>query len=187
MCDTSYEVAQICENGHIITIRYNSEPHSRKDFCPECGANTFTECPHCRAPLQGSLVQKVATSYAVRSYHYDEYSNTENDFRDIYHDAKFKFPKYCHVCGKPLPWTEAILKESSELIDLMDELTDEQKQALKEYIPNIITETSSTKSSAIKITRLLKPVGEELAQALKSTLIDQTVKTALQLLGWQSA
>ena len=93
-------------------------------------------------------------------------------FNALYHDEEFKFPKYCYHCGKPLPWTEAILQESSELIDLMDVLTDEQKQALKEYIPNILTETSSTKSSAIKIAKLLKPVGRELAQELQSTLID---------------
>ena len=187
MCDTSYETAQICENGHVITIRYNSEPHNRKNFCPECGAKTFTECPYCHEPLQGSLMTKDVVSHAIRGYYYDEYSKKDDELRNIYHDEEFKFPKYCYHCGKPLPWTEAILQESSELIDLMDVLTDEQKQALKEYIPNILTETSSTKSSAIKIAKLLKPVGRELAQELQSTLIDYTVKTALQLLGWQSA
>ena len=43
MCEKSYETAQICENGHVITIRYNSEKHEQEHFCSKCGEKTFTE------------------------------------------------------------------------------------------------------------------------------------------------
>lgn len=44
MCEKSYEIAQICENGHVITIRYNSKKHEQEHFCFKCGAETFTKC-----------------------------------------------------------------------------------------------------------------------------------------------
>ena len=93
-------------------------------------------------------------------------------------------PYYCDNCGKPYPWTEALLTETSELIDLMRELTTEQKNELKKYIPNIIVEKSSTKSSAIKISKLLKPVEKSLVDALMSTLSGKVVESALSFLPW---
>lgn len=93
-------------------------------------------------------------------------------------------PYYCDNCGKPYPWTEALLTETSELIDLMSELTTEQKNELKKYIPNIIVEKSSTKSSAIKISKLLKPVEKSLVDALMSTLSGKVVESALSFLPW---
>lgn len=175
MCEKSYEIAQICENGHVITIRYNSKKHEQEHFCFKCGAETFTECKYCHKSIKGSLVEKKI-SY---SYLY----NTSN-LITIYHDENFKMPYYCDNCGKPYPWTEALLTETSELIDLMRELTTEQKNELKKYIPNIIVEKSSTKSSAIKISKLLKPVEKSLVDALMSTLSGKVVESALSFLPW---
>ena len=70
------------------------------------------------------------------------------------------------------------------IIDLMSELTTEQKNELKKYIPNIIVEKSSTKSSAIKISKLLKPVEKSLVDALMSTLSGKVVESALSFLPW---
>ncbi len=66
----------------------------------------------------------------------------------------------------------------------MSELTTEQKNELKKYIPNIIVEKSSTKSSAIKISKLLKPVEKSLVDALMSTLSGKVVESALSFLPW---
>lgn len=66
----------------------------------------------------------------------------------------------------------------------MSELTTEQKNELKKYISNIIVEKSSTKSSAIKISKLLKPVEKSLVDALMSTLSGKVVESALSFLPW---
>ena len=183
MCDTSYETAQICENGHIITIRYNSEPYSRKDFCPECGAKTFTKCPHCHKPLQGSLVQKELVITQIRGY-FDDYQKDNDVYEDVYYDDKFKFPNYCYNCGEPFPWTKTLFKETSEIVDLMNELSDEQKEDLKKYIRSIVLNRDNPKLSAIKLSEALKFVSKELVQALASTLSGKIVSSLATFLGW---
>lgn len=117
------------------------------------------------------------------SGYYDDYASPY-EIETKYYDENFKMPYYCYNCGKPYPWTEALLTETSELIDLMSELTTEQKNELKKYIPNIIVEKSSTKSSAIKISKLLKPVEKSLVDALMSTLSGKVVESALSFLPW---
>lgn len=182
MCEKSYETAQICENGHIITIRYNSEKHEQEHFCSKCGTKTFTECKYCHEPIKGSLVIKSRSLNLISGY-YDDYASPYK-IETKHYDEYFKMPYYCYNCGKPYPWTEALLTETSELIDLMSELTTEQKNELKKYIPNIIVEKSSTKSSAIKISKLLKPVEKSLVDALMSTLSGKVVESALSFLPW---
>lgn len=64
-----YDTAQICENGHIITIHFDTEEHERKNFCPQCSAPTIIKCPYCHSKIQGGLneTHKKLTSFNIRS------------------------------------------------------------------------------------------------------------------------
>ena len=97
MCEKSYETAQICENGHVITIRYNSEKHEQEHFCSKCGAETFTECKYCHEPIKGSLVIKSRSLNLISGY-YDDYASPY-EIETKYYDENFKMPYYCYNCG----------------------------------------------------------------------------------------
>ena len=38
MDDSYYDVAQICENGHVANSRAHDYPNSNQDHCDKCGA-----------------------------------------------------------------------------------------------------------------------------------------------------
>src|SRR5690606_32823884 len=59
-------------------------------------------------------------------------------------------PSYCYNCGYPFPWTEQLINNAVELIALDEELTDEQKEILKNALPDLIVETPSTPVATAK-------------------------------------
>jgi hypothetical protein len=75
---------QICLNGHIITSRYHSKPHERKDYCDRCGKKTITKCPKCRESILGDM--------------YSPY---------YLYSAESEPPQNCEKCDKPFPWKKS--------------------------------------------------------------------------------
>ena len=49
----SYDIAQVCLNGHLINASTQRSPEFSKKFCSRCGAPTTTTCTQCDAPIQG--------------------------------------------------------------------------------------------------------------------------------------
>jgi hypothetical protein len=80
----SYDVMQVCENGHTITTTAKTQPEHRKTCCPGCGAKTITQCPKCNTEIQGQ--------------YYSQSTGRKNPSR---------VPAHCHQCGEPYPWTTA--------------------------------------------------------------------------------
>lgn len=78
----SYDVQQVCLNGHQITDCYNRSPEFRKNFCDKCGERTIHECPECHHPIKG-------------------YYNVEN----VISMSETPIPSHCENCGKPYPWS----------------------------------------------------------------------------------
>ena len=114
MCEKSYETAQICENGHVITIRYNSgKTWTRTLFVLKCGAKNIYRMQILSWAIKGSLVIKSRSLNLISGY-YDDYASPY-EIETKYYDENFKMPYYCYNCGKPYPWTEALLTETSEL------------------------------------------------------------------------
>lgn len=64
-------------------------------------------------------------------------------------------PAYCYACGAPYPWTKAILKTAENIINMLDELTPEQKKQLVDFIPDIIVETPQSRYAALVFAKLL--------------------------------
>ncbi len=81
----SYDVMQVCLNGHKITDHFNSSPENRKDFCGTCGKSTIHKCRHCNADIRG--------------FHYI-------DGAIVISSSETPIPAHCDSCGKPYPWTK---------------------------------------------------------------------------------
>ena len=74
----TYDVMQVCMQGHKITERYNSSPEHRQEYCEQCGSETITSCQECGANIRGHY--NVDGAVVVGS---------ETDV-----------PSYCHYCGE---------------------------------------------------------------------------------------
>lgn len=97
-----------------------------------------------------------------------------------------KVPGFCVHCGNPLPWTAAVLASADELIDLIDDLKPEQKQALKSCLPDLITDTPGTQVAAIKAGKLLASVPDHFKEAFRQitySLIAAKVQAILKGFG----
>lgn len=79
----TYDVQQVCLNGHQITDNYNRYPQHRKSFCDICGEATIHQCQECNHPIRGD-------------YHVDGV---------IGFGSEIEVPTHCSNCGKPFPWT----------------------------------------------------------------------------------
>lgn len=125
-----HNTAQICLNGHVITENHPSE-FSEK-FCSKCGAETISSCLNCNTAIRGEY--KVEGVYVIGSH-------------------EMPVPAYCHNCGQPFPWTEDAIEATRILIDEEDMLSNDDKEKLKQSLPDIISETPRT---ALAVNRMKK-------------------------------
>ena len=70
----TYQAAQVCKNGHVITSNTNNTAHL-SNFCPECRAETITSCLNCNTPIRGEYYVPGVISIST-----------------------YTPPKYCHHC-----------------------------------------------------------------------------------------
>jgi hypothetical protein len=152
-----FDIALICKNGHLINSSELEFPSSNTEYCKECGAKTIDECKYCNSKIQGAV---------------------NNGF---YHE--FEMPNYCHKCGKPYPWTEERLKALNETIDIMDELSSQEKLELKKNIQDITTYTPRTTLAALKIKKVSPKIGKEIWNSAKEIIIQVGTETALKSMG----
>ena len=79
----TYDVQQVCLNGHQTTDNYNRSPEFRRKFCPDCGAETIHKCPACEHPIRGD-------------YHVE----------GVFAVSSTPVPTNCENCGEAYPWTK---------------------------------------------------------------------------------
>lgn len=155
----TYDVALICKNGHLINSYYRKYPEDNSAFCPQCGASTVHECPHCQKEIKGRNTGEC-------SYIFD------------YH-----IPAYCEFCGHPYPWTESALQNAKSLIFEEEELSESLKNSVIESLPDIITETPGTNLAVVRIKRCLASAGKFTADAVRQFVIDFGCELAKKSLG----
>lgn len=88
------DVAQVCENGHVVNsfaVWASSQNH---DFCPLCGAKTQTKCTGCETPIKGGIRHLGLLDPDTGEQH--------TMFRE---DVK-SIPAFCPKCGQKFPWAE---------------------------------------------------------------------------------
>jgi hypothetical protein len=157
-----YDTAQICVNGHVTTDMLKTAPAHAQKFCSECGAPTITACENCGESIRGEYF--VPGAIALGS-HYSP-------------------PKYCHACGAIFPWTAKTLEAARELADDLA-LSDDEKQIIKDKLPDIAQDTPTAEVSAIKVKRLLdkaRPAGSVVVGVLYKLLIDYASETTKKIL-----
>jgi len=106
----TYDVMQVCENGHKITHSYREHPEHRQSACDQCGADTIHQCqnPECEEPIRGK--------YRVEG---------------VISPGGPDPPERCHECGEPYPWideTDQFAEIDASVLD--DELAE---RCLSEY------------------------------------------------------
>lgn len=144
-----YRTAQICKNGHVITSNTNYSEFLSM-FCPKCSAETITTCLHCNTPIRG-----------------DYYIPNVIDC-----SLSYEPPAYCYHCGKPFPWTESTLNSISELLDMQEQLTEDEKQRFMSYLPIIFNDTPQSEVTALKLRLLFNKLPSEIGSLLKNVIID---------------
>lgn len=151
-----YLNATICLNGHVVS----STKAEYTPFCDICGKATISICSNCSKPIRGDY---EVPGVAAIGFPYHK-------------------PSYCYNCGYPFPWTEQLINNAVELIALDEELTDEQKEILKNALPDLIVETPSTPVATAKYKKFIPKAASYIQDGLKNLLIDvvsETVKKSL--------
>lgn len=102
----TYDVMQVCLNGHKITDSY-SKPQFRQAACDDCGAETIHQCPDCGTTIKGRYSGGFAPSPGP----------------DV--------PDHCHNCGEPYPWTD----EAGEFTEVDASVLDSElsERAIPQY------------------------------------------------------
>lgn len=153
--NSHYKSATICLNGHIAS---DSQANYR-NFCKTCGEPTISFCQKCNEHIQG--------------YYY---------VPGFIGSIDYTVPNYCHHCGKPYPWTEKLLNNAVELVSLDEKLSREQKEIIKNAIPDLIIESPTTPVAQAKYKKYILNSASYVQDGLKNLLIDvvsETVKKSL--------
>lgn len=86
----SYDVQQVCINGHQVTDGFNRYPEFRRPFCEKCGAKTIHACPKCGTEIKGFY-----------------------DVPGVLSIRETPIPSHCSQCGVPFPWAEQSKRETN--------------------------------------------------------------------------
>lgn len=159
MSESYYDTAQICMNGHVVNSMADSTPQSNQKHCTECGAETITACPECKAQIRGYY----HVPGVIGSFGYEK-------------------PNYCHNCGEAYPWTVASLEAAAELADELEGLSVKEQQQLKDSFPDLVRDTPKTIVAEIRFKKLMKKAGSEAYEGMKAILINvvsEAVKKSL--------
>jgi hypothetical protein len=156
-----YDVAQICVNGHVISSMAGSNVQYRQEHCNKCGAKTIMSCQKCNKPING--------------YHH---------VPGVIGFFDYNAPRFCEYCGEAFPWIKSKIESSKELVDLMDSLTVQEKDDLKESIEDLVRETSKVPVAKVKLKKYLAKVDSGISDGikdiLKDTLSDEIKKDILR-------
>jgi len=71
----------------------------------------------------------------------------------------YRPPKYCEECGTPFPWTEMALSAAKEYTDDLDQLSAEEKLALKKTFDDLTSDTPRTPMAANRFKKLVAKIG----------------------------
>lgn len=160
-----YDVALICLDGHIINLFARSSPEHNTKFCPECGEPTISQCPKCKADIRGEYGER---GIGVLGY-------------------EFSYPRYCHNCGAPFPWTERRTEQLRSFIEELEKLSDEEKSKLSRSIPDIISETPGTSTAALRFKKAIAKIGKESGKLLTEIIVKVASECVKQQLGIQDS
>ncbi|WP_245978594.1 DUF2321 domain-containing protein [Allostella humosa] len=128
-------------------------------YCGQCGAATILKCPSCQAGIRGYFY--VPGVISISEYHP---------------------PSFCFSCGSAFPWTASRLRAAEDLVDEMDELSDDEKRTLKQSVAEMTRDTSATELASVRYKKLLGKAGKGIGTALNSVTVSVITEAAKRLL-----
>ena len=150
-----YGLGLVCLNGHKIEGNASIDPSKNPKRCSKCGDETITQCPTCKTAILGS-----------RGFSWEPAA-------------------YCHECGSPYPWTERRQKALAEAVEFAaDELSAEERNALKQSIPNLLAETPQTQVAAARFKKAIDKAGAFGGKVIADTVSKVCVEAAKQYFGF---
>lgn len=155
-----YDFAQICLNGHVINAATETYPHLNRKFCDECGAPSITNCPNCKAKIEGQF-----------------------DPKGEWESQPYIVPAYCSECGNPFPWTESKIQAAHELAQELENISEDEKIILSKSIDDLVRDTTNTELAATRFKRIISKAGKTGINAFKNILLDIATEKAKELLG----
>lgn len=155
-----YQSAQICLSGHVITSSTETSPELTAAFCDRCGSPTVAKCSHCQAAIRGFY--SVPGVLTLREY---------------------VVPNFCHGCGVAYPWTEQRIRSAQELAAELDELSEEEKESLKNSISDLARETPNLDLAGMRYKKALKKMGKVGADALNGIMVNLLSEIAKKSIG----
>jgi hypothetical protein len=142
-----YEEAQVCIEGHIVSMFATTSAEKRQDRCVKCGAATVMECAHCQEPIRGYL-----------------HGSGES------HAAK-EPPSFCHKCGKPYLWVDKKLAVGTALIEEMQGLSDSERDAPSKSLGDLVRDVPATEVAVVRFKKYLPKAGAAVYDAFKAAMI----------------
>lgn len=92
-------------------------------------------------------------------------------------------PQYCRWCGSPFPWTVGALSAAREYADELDQLSSEEKIALKATFDELTTNTARTPLAATHFKKFMDKVGSPAAEILKKIVETVLTEAAKKTIG----
>ena len=155
------DVAQVCRNGHLVLGSLREFPQFRKSFCEDCGEPTIEQCQTCSWPIAGVGPDSWMSG-----------------------SGPYKPPKYCGECGNPFPWTERALAAAREYADDLDQLSPDERTALKGTFPDLTIDTARTPLAASRFRKFIDkigPVAGAVLQKIVETIATEAAKKSIGL------
>lgn len=150
-----YSYATICINGHVMS----SSKSNYQPYCSKCGKKTISECPSCKSPIHGMYNTDIPVI-----------------------GKTYKKDLYCYNCGNPYPWTQSIINSAVEILALDEDLSEENREILKNAIPDLLVETPKSPIAVAKYKSFLSKTQTVIKNSLYQVFIDvvsETVKRSL--------
>jgi hypothetical protein len=148
-----FDTAQICTNGHLISSATETKPHTKRDFCDKCGAETICNCPNCKKPIKGDYLGVIN----------NENLNNNDKIRELLDSLGFHIPQFCDSCGHEFPWFQKKLELVFEFVEYIDSLTFQQKNDFKSSINELIKQTSKLPMAKIELKKILSSLDKDIS------------------------
>lgn len=157
----TYQVAQVCPNGHVTTSSADQYPELREAFCSKCGKSTITTCPNCEASIRGHFEVEGFISIG----------------------RNYEPSSFCYKCGKAFPWTERKVAAAVELVEAGADLSSEEVAEFRSDLTELTKDTAKTQVASLRFKKVMAKVGESVASGVRDIVVDVLSETAKRALG----
>jgi hypothetical protein len=87
-------------------------------------------------------------------------------------------PSFCGNCGTSFSWTAGAKASANELIDMLDTLSEPEREALRGTLDDLISDTPATEVAAMRFKLLARKAGHEGGAALRAIVTSVATEAA---------